>query len=300
MAEGEFICITNRKPSDTTKIQAIVRPSVFFFGTIYCTYHFFVVPLQRISKPTVMKNYIPILLALLFCACEKHDLSGYTHTGMTYEVSFTYTINQRTVTFINKSVGEYKDMDFRWSFGDGSSYSGYNAEHYYAKNGTYTVVLSAYKNGDRKVSYQDYVTINADTTTSRYFEKAYIKGYCFYKLPYTSAYYKVTCTANTTLGGDQVWTIDPKLLTQSDLPYNYIYATHKELSWADYYNAFSWYNYIALKVTYSSSKNGSYTQILNQQITGDDMGDIGETLEEYVFTSNNGQTKVGLLIEYEK
>ena len=247
-----------------------------------------------------MKNYLPILLAVLFCACEHQDLSDYKPGTFDPEISFTYTINQRTVTFTNTSKAAYKNMDFRWSFGDGNTYNGYNAEHYYAKNGTYTVVLAAYKNGDPQITYQDYVTISADTTTSHYFEKAYIKGYRFYKLPYTSAYYKIACTANTTLGGDQVWNTDPKQITQSMLPYNYIYATHKELSWADYYSAFSWYNYIALKVTYSSTKNGSYTQILNQQITGDDMGDIGETLEEYVFTSNNGQTKVGLLIEYEK
>ena len=248
------------------------------------------------QKPTVMKNYIPILLAVLFCACEHHDLSGYRPGNFDPEISFTYTINQRTVTFINNSKDEYRDMDFRWFFGDGSTYDGYNAEHYYAKNGTYTVVLAAYKNGNSKITYQDYVTINADTTTSRYFEKAYIKGYRFYKLPYTSAYYKATCVANTTLGGDQSWTMDPVLISQSDLPCTRIYTTHKELSWADYYSAFTWYNYIGLKVTYSTTKNGSYTQILNQQITGEDMGD---PLDEYIFTSDNGKTKVGLLIEYE-
>ena len=93
-----------------------------------------------------------------------------------------------------------------------------------------------------------------------------------------------------------MWTMDPVLISQSDLPCTRIYTTHKELSWADYECAFTWYNYIGLKVIYSTSKNGSYTQILNQQITGEDMGD---PLDEYIFTSDNGKTKVGLLIEYE-
>lgn len=246
-----------------------------------------------------MKNYLPILMAVLFCACDRNDLLSYYQSDTVPKVSFKYTIDEHTVKFINTSHSNYRNMDFRWEFGDGQYYDGYNAEHYYTKNGKYNVVLKAYENSKLQAMDEEEITINVCTPATRYFEKAYIKGYRFYKLPYKSAYYNITCVTNDTEGGEKVWRTGAMQINRSDLPYSYIWATHKYLDAANYTNSFSAYNFIALIVTYSASENGSYTKLLEHQIKGEDMGNKGETLDEYIFTSDNGKTKVGLLIEYE-
>ena len=74
--------------------------------------------------------------------------------------------------------------------------------------------------------------------------------------------------------------------------------TTKEYSNANYYMMD--YEYFTCTVYYYSSSNPSGTQCLKQKHYINEKSFIEDRPKEIVFTSNNGQTMVGALFEYEK
>ncbi|MBK8561865.1 MAG: choice-of-anchor B family protein [Saprospiraceae bacterium] len=70
--------------------------------------------------------------------------------------SFTVVVNGLGVTLTNNSTGA---TSYTWDFGDGNTGTATNDEHYYAEDGTYTVVLTA-TNGGGSNTYANGVTID--------------------------------------------------------------------------------------------------------------------------------------------
>ena len=248
---------------------------------------------------TKMKNYLPLLLAVLFCACH-NSMSDYQNKPVVPDVvDFSYTIgtDKRHVTFTNKSSEKYRDYSFKWEFGDGSYLTGYDSQHYYTKNGRYKVILKAYNsNNILEGQSTQYLTINSPDPSL--FSHGYIKGCKIYKIPYNNAYYQITCTLTDWDDNAQNYNINPVLLYTSSLPYT-IHCTNPIQLSETYPFCFGLYQSVQLRMTYSYLQNGTYTQVLKQSMSGEAMDNAGD-LEEYIFTSNNGEAQVGLLIEYEK
>ena len=240
-----------------------------------------------------MKNYLPILMAVLFCACHNNE-PIYTNNS---SVRFKYEISEHYVWFNNTSTGEYKNMDFRWEFGDGNTYDGYDAEHQYLNNGTYKVILKAYQNDILKSSYTNMITINAATPTE--WAMGYINGYRFIKIPYENKYYKATCTLRAS-NGDALYTYSTNAtkLSSSNLPYNYIYTEPKEIGLFPY-PFYYLCDKVEFKVTYASSASGSYTQLIKVTASSENF-----VCRKYsnctVASSDDEKTQVGILIEFKE
>ncbi len=80
------------------------------------------------------------------------------------EASFTYTKDNRTVTFTNTSVGD----SYSWDFGDGNSSTEANPVHTYDSDGSYTVTLTATNSCGDNDSSQVVVVGNASPVTASF------------------------------------------------------------------------------------------------------------------------------------
>ena len=75
--------------------------------------------------------------ALVFTSCERHPYADFYASDQVIEIN-------QIVYFTNNST----DADyFEWDFGDGTGSNSLNPSHSYAYEGTYTVRLTAYRNG---------------------------------------------------------------------------------------------------------------------------------------------------------
>lgn len=98
-----------------------------------------------------MKTFIKLTLVtfvtILFFSCK---------TDQPPVVSFSYELDEDTVTFTNTTVGA---TSYLWDFGDNSSTSTEtNPVHIFPSSGSYTVTLTA-MNGDAKDTYSEVITI---------------------------------------------------------------------------------------------------------------------------------------------
>lgn len=238
------------------------------------------------------KSFILMVMAISMMACgggyNEPSWPGGNGGGTTpgggggttsVNVRFEYKlVSPFTYEFTNKSTGA---TSYKWDFGDGETATTKNATHNYAGAGTYTVTLTGTYNGQK---YDSRATITVKNPS------IYIAGYKLYKIPYENKYYKVVCKDDDWFGTDWGFeTVYTPLLDASDLPYVKYFASPKLMDKLD------GDNYYTFQVFWSNNTTGSGTQCLKKQLH---KTEILKYKEEHILKSDNGQTELGIIMEY--
>ena len=200
---------------------------------------------------------------------------GTTSVNIRFEYEL---VSPFTYEFTNKSTGA---TSYRWDFGDGETATTNDATHKYAGAGTYKVTLTGTYNGQK---YDSRVTIIVKNPS------IYIAGYKLYKIPYENKYYKVVCKDDdlfTTNWGFE--TVYSPLLDASDLPYTKYFNNPLLMDKLD------GDNYYTFQVLWSNNTSGSGTQCLKQKLK---KTEILKYKDEHILKSDNGETELGILMEY--
>lgn len=243
-----------------------------------------------------MKNVylILMLIATILCGCTERNVpsnpgggNGGNNVGnggsTKVTVDFTYQlVSPFCYKFTNKSQGA---DSYKWDFGDGSfSSADKETTHQYKATGTYIVTLTGTK-GNEKTDCRKQIVVKKPSI--------YIAGYTLYKIPYENKYYKVVCKDDdlftTNWGFTTVYT---PLLDKTDLPYIKYFSSPLLMDKLDGDNYYTFYVYYT---TNTSSTSGD-TQCLKQKLQ---KTEILKYEEEYILTSDNGQTQLGIIMEYQ-
>ena len=228
---------------------------------------------------------IMAILAVMFLAgCENPDTPNYnsgksSNGNEDVSVNFSYKVTQPfTYEFENLSTGV---SSYKWDFGDGNTANTINAKHTYASIGTYTVTLTGIKNGT-KYDCRKKVTVKKPSI--------YIAGYTLYSIPFENKYYKVKCEDDDWFETNWGFTTNyTPLLDNSDIPYTRLFNSPLLMDKLDGDNYYTFYVY------YSSNTTASGTQCLKQKLN---KTEILKYKEEHILTSDNGKTKLGIIMQY--
>ena len=209
--------------------------------------------------------------------------SGGNGGGTTQNVTmgFTYElIGPFMYSFTNTSKGA---ESYKWDFGDGTWSNGTDALHQYESAGTYTVTLTGTV-GATKYDYRKTITVKNPSI--------YVAGYTLYKIPYENKYYKVACEDDEWFGTDWGFTtVYTPLLDNSDIPYVKYFNSPLLMDKLDGDNYYTFYVYY----TSNSSNTNGDTQCLKQKLQ---KSEIYTYKNEHILTSDNGKTKIGIIMEY--
>ena len=203
---------------------------------------------------------------------------------------FYYNDWYTVVEFTNVSSGL---VNYSWSFGDGkTSNEQYRVQHEYKNAGKYTCTLTGFSSTGKKYTCSKSFTLEAFPQT---IPVIHMIGYKLYKIPYNNKYYKVTIAA--TFNGYEKWgrgLIYSPILSSADLPYTYMLQNKILLEeyYADYHTIYVHWSNIG------GEDEG--TQCLKQFISDEVMENLYKNRQrEYILTSDNGSTKIGILFEYQ-
>lgn len=245
------------------------------------------------------KFYLMTMIALAMIACGERNTpstpngngngggnsgGGGNGGGSTtkVEINFSYrVVKPFTVEFTNTSVGA---DSYKWDFGDGDYSSNKDVTHAYASTGTYTVTLTGTANGT-KYDCRKKITIKKPAI--------YIAGYALYSIPYENKYYKVVCKDDDWFSTNWGFTTSyTPLLELSDIPYTKYFNSPLLMDALDGDNYYTFYVYY----TKNSSNTNGDTQCLKKQLQ---KTEIYKYKDEHILTSDNGKTKLGILMHYE-
>ena len=133
-------------------------------------------------------------------------------------------------------------------------------------------------------------------SSNNFYNNVNFIGYKLYKVPYYGKRYKITI-AGSYYSNDENWgreTIYTPVLNSSDIPYTYMFVNKvllDNITWNDDYTIY---------VHWSDNGPGSGTQCLKQKVTHvSDFSTYTKKQKEYILTSDNGKTKIGVLFEYQ-
>lgn len=245
-----------------------------------------------------MKHYLPYLIAAAFAfiGCVKVPEPAQPIPGA--KADFTWEENKPfTVTFTNNSTAGL--TPWLWEFGDGSSSGGSanKVTHTYSKAGTYNVTLTCKDTNRIPYTCTKTITVKGDGGSGggdnppAAETNAYIKGFTYYKLPRDEYHYKTKIEIPSLFQDVVTITSSDRYVKQSDLPLKLIFNTPKKVC-----KTADWIYCSAVMVTlyYNWLGSGySYTEayIGEEMITN-------ECKTEYIITSESGNTKIGVTIEY--
>lgn len=235
------------------------------------------------------KLFILSLATLILVACEDQNApysgGGNTPSMENASCSFTYKVDGLKVEFKNTSKGDM--LHYTWDLGDGHTVYETNPTWTYEMSGSYKVTLKGYTRSNQEYSQTQTLTVKSKT------EEYIITGYKLYSIPYTNKYYLWMCDGTTTNGEEDFYfnTVYTPKLTSSSIPYTY-YFVHPVLL-----EDIRSYSYYTITVLYCATQDyyGGGTQCLRQKLL---VADILKKKSEYILTSNNGKTKIGILMEY--
>ncbi len=251
-----------------------------------------------------MKNnlFLMAIVAILISGCNEKDtlspINVGTETTDQIIADFSYSTlesDARRVQFTNKSSSEL--YNFSWDFGDGDTSNEKNPEKLYWKNGQYLVTLTAWGHN----SQQKYVrekTINIHSDEPDLFSNIYIKGFKLYNIPSDGRYYRFSVVAKKWIDDEASSIINSnytKKLYNSDLPLSLILP---ESVYVNILLNMLDYEYLMVYVYQSTDYTQDGTQCLKQKFLIGGEVDVCEYREEYVVASDNGQTRVGVLMDW--
>lgn len=209
-----------------------------------------------------------------------------------YEVIAT---DARRVKFTNKSSSDL--YNFSWDFGDGDTSEEKNPEKLYWRNGSYVVKLTAWGTN----SQQKYVcekSINIKSSEPSLMSKIYIKGFKLYSIPSDGRYYKFSATGTCSYNTDINFSINTgytEKLYSSDMPKTFLLNEPKYinilLNMIDY-------DALTVFVYQSTSTTSSGTQCLKQIFYKVEDFESPDYRDEYIVASDNGQTRIGVLMSW--
>lgn len=229
-----------------------------------------------------MKKLLFMLLAsLVLIACEERNIPSSGGGTQNVKIDFTYQMTSPfTYTFTNTSYGA---NSYKWDFGDGTWSNSRDAMHMYESTGTYRITLTGTANNLKYDCSKNIVVKKPEI---------YIAGYVLYNIPYQNKYYKIVCKDDDLFGTDWGFqTVYTPLLDNTDLPYVKYFSNPLIMDKLDGDNYYTFYVY---HTTNTSSSSGD-TQCLKQKLY---KTTILEYRNENILTSDNGQTQIGILMEY--
>lgn len=132
------------------------------------------------------------------------------------------------------------------------------------------------------------------TTPTTKVTKYYVTGYKLYNVEYQDKYYYVSmeCVNKKGVEGYEFSTSYTPKLNSSNLPYEYRFTTRHELE--DVKDV----DYYTIKVWWDNTTEYNQSECLVSTIPGEDVY-LGMEYE-FVRTSANGKTKVGIFVQYEQ
>lgn len=237
-----------------------------------------------------------IAAAFAFVGCVKVPEPAQPIPGA--KADFKYSeATPYTVTFYNQS-NSTRLTPWLWEFGDGAS-SGSETQqvtHKYSKAGSYSVTLTC--KDENRISYTctKTITVVGDGGTppdpkpedETY---AYIKGFTYYKLPFDKYHYKTEITIPSLFQDPVTVTSNDRQVRQSDLPLKLTFNNPKKVC-----KTADWIYCSAVMVDLYYNMLG--TGYDYKEITVGDVMITNERKTEYIVTSDNGNTKIGVTIEY--
>lgn len=224
-----------------------------------------------------MKKILFLMIAsFIMVGCNENE--PYNNSNNSKEISVSFVYNKTgalTIRFTNRSTGV---SSYKWDFGDGSTSTEKNPVHKYSKIGKYVVTLT----GDGIYECKANITINQP--------KIYVSGWKIYKIPYQNKYYKLKMYDDDWFGSDWYFTTEyTKSLGDSDLPYTINFNNPKLMDKLDGDNYYNVYLY------YSGNTSSGGTECFHGKMTKEN---IYKYWDEHVWTSSDGKTKIGVLMEY--
>ena len=218
-------------------------------------------------------------------------------------VDFSYEeIGDRRIKLINKSSSDL--TNFSWDFGDGQLTSEEkNPEHLYWKNGNYVVKLTAWgRNSQQKYVREKTITINSSIPSLE--STIFIKGFKLYSIPSDGRYYKFSVVGSSwdeSMNFTTNTSYTEKLYS-SDLPRTFTLSNPKKIGQLIDLKV-GYYTSMIVYVYQSTSTSQSGTQCLKQMFyNGEDYDDAGDEefvyRDEYIVASDNGQTRIGVLMDW--
>ena len=192
--------------------------------------------------------------------------------------SFTYkTEAPLKVVLTNTSTNA---TSYEWDFGDGKTSIEQNPTHRYSAVGSYIITLVA-KNPTGSQQYRQTVKISAP--------RVFIKGIRYNYVGKNGKYYRSVCQDDDFFTNTWWKTGYTPMLTDSNLPYSYIFPSPVEMT------GLSGDNYYTVYVYWNNTTSGDGTQILKQKMYKES---IMLYLDEIGIQTDNRDTNISVLFEY--
>ena len=210
-------------------------------------------------------------------------------TTDTYQQSISVSYKQPTASFTYKTEAPLKVVltntstnatSYEWDFGDGKTSTEKNPTHRYSAVGSYIITLVA-KNPSGSQQYRQTIQISAP--------KVFIKGIRYNYVGKKGKYYKSVCKDDDLITHTWWNTGYTPMLSDSNLPYSYIFTTPVEMT------GLSGDNYYTVYVYWSNTTSGDGTQILKQKMYKES---IMSYLDELEIQNDNWDTDISVLFEY--
>lgn len=207
----------------------------------------------------------------------------------TYQKNVSVSYNQPTAGFTYKTEAPLKVVltntstnatSYEWDFGDGKTSTEKNPTHKYSAAGSYIITLVA-KNPAGSKQYRQTVQISAP--------KVFVKGIKYNYVGKKGKYYKSICKDDDLFTNTWWNTGYTPMLSDSNLPYSYIFANPVEMT------GLSGDNYYTIYIYWSNSTSGDGTQILKQKLYKES---IMLYLDEYALQNDAWDTEIAVLFEY--
>ena len=238
---------------------------------------------QTSSQKNPMITYASEGTYSVCLTAKKGELSD----SQTQQISVTY--GTPTASFTYKTEAPLKVVltntstnatTYEWDFGDGKTSTEKNPTHRYSTVGSYIITLVA-KNPSGSQQYRQTVQISAP--------KVFVKGIRYESVGKTGKYYKSICKDDDLFSGTWWNTNYTPMLTDNNLPYEYIFSSPIEMT------GLNGDNYYTVYVYWNNSTSGDGTQILKQKMYTES---IKLYLDELVLQSDNWDTTISVLFEY--
>jgi len=85
---------------------------------------------------------------------------GLSKQPLATQANFTFSVNERSVSFSDSSVSASGNLTYSWDFGDGNTSSAASPTHTYASDGSFTVTLTVTDSAQAQSSISQTVTID--------------------------------------------------------------------------------------------------------------------------------------------
>ena len=211
-------------------------------------------------------------------------------TTDTYRQSISVSYKQPTASFTYKTEAPLKVVfsntsanatSYEWDFGDGTTSTEKSPTHKYSSVDTYIVTLVA-KNPSGSQECRQTIKISPP--------RVFVKGIQYYDVGKKGKYYRAVCEDDDFFTTTWWRTSYTSMLTDSNLPYSYIFSSPVEMTGLEedtYYTVYVYWN---------NSTSGDGTQILKQKMYTSQIQQYPEYIDIF---NDNVDTWIKVLFKYQ-